>query len=131
MRTFTECVVPRVAVPPTMGLKPIDGMPPNHPSVVSPMCGTTFAAGDPIPKTSLSTYATYSGAGRSCKATPAAVLFYGYDYPASSSANTGYEVADTTAFYMILDEDGDVYLVLVLDKARGSKQWQRAVAVRT
>ena len=23
----------RAAVPPTMGLKPIDGMPPNHPSV--------------------------------------------------------------------------------------------------
>ena len=100
MRTFTECVVPRVAVPPTMGLKPIDGMPPNHPSVVSPMCGTTFAAGDPIPKNSLSTYATArsgTAAGRSCKTTPAAVLFYGYDYPFSSSANTGYEVADTAA----------------------------------
>ena len=92
------------------------------------MCGTSFSAGDPIPKTSLSTYATYSGAGRSCKATPAAVLFYGYDYPAGSSANTGYEVADTTAFYMILDEDGDVYLVLVLDKVSGGNSTHGAAA---
>eukprot|EP00966_Prymnesium_polylepis_P051755 1198292-Prymnesium_polylepis.1 len=130
------------------------------------MCGTSFSAGDPIPATSSSTYATSSsgtGATRTCKDTPSAVLFYGCaprraraththvadlsvagtsgarvgsffcsrdtppscpararaadDYPEASSANTGYEVADTTIFYMILDDSGAVYLVLVMDKA--------------
>merc|ERR1719174_845684 len=45
-------------------------------------------------------------------------LWYGYDFPKKTSANTGYEETKIGKFYFISDSDNDAWLVMVFDKPK-------------
>lgn len=46
----------------------------------------------------------------------AGAFFYGYDFPKTSSANTGYEEKGIGKFYFVSDEDHDGWLIAAFDK---------------
>ena len=97
---------------------PIDGMPSTHPKVTHQICGEQLSAGDPIPSSGLWSTSGRSTAGGNCQTQPGGQLFYGYNFPSSSSGNTGYAIADALVIYMVMDSSSAVYLVISIDKAQ-------------
>ena len=104
--------------PPTLGIQPITAMPPQHPSVVHDLCGTSLEAGDPIPTNATGVYQISNQGGMECKTLSSPQLFYGYSYPHGASANTGYEAVDQVQIYLIVDAASEEFLIIILDKAK-------------
>ena len=95
---------------------PISGMPSTHPKVTSSICGEQLTAGQAIPVTGLwSTSGNQNAGHSSCVSQPSGQMFYGYNYPSTSSGNTGYTIASAMAVYLVMDANLDVYLVISLD----------------
>ena len=85
--------------PPSKAVIPIDGMPATHPKVINPVCGEQLSAGDPIPALSYWSTSGSSTLTGSCSQVPSGQMFYGYNYPSTSSCNTGYVVPDALSQY--------------------------------
>lgn len=102
------------------GIKPITGMPANHPLVNGdlenkcPGSPATLNVGDPIPETwSWSNDGTCSEFEN--MNVHGAKMFYGFNWPIKSSANTGYYKVDATVMYFMENAVGDMYLIITVD----------------
>jgi hypothetical protein len=89
---------------------------------VDGVCGNTLQDGDLLPATS---FWSESGAtdinDPSCLEVNGGELLYGYNYPVSSSLNTGYGTQDLAAMFFAVDAEGRGYFVLGLDFPGGSE----------
>lgn len=91
------------------GIRPITGLPAQHPSVVNDLCGLSLSPGDPIRP------GPFLNSAGNCRSKSGPEHFYAYGYPYGSSANTGYYKDRSAVLYIIEDESGLMYLVLTLD----------------
>ena len=102
-----------------VGSRPVIGIPADHPMVTRPgrirSCTTRLGAGDRIPA---SGYWHETGCGVQV---PSGDLFYAYNFPDGASANTGYMFDKTMGVYFVQDEADDVYFVVTVGKAHGSR----------
>lgn len=95
---------------------PVSTMPAAHPKVTGTVCGETFAAGSPIPANSFwSTSGAATAGGAGCTSVTSGEMFYAYNYPSTSSGNSGYNRRNTLSIYMINDDANDAYIVLSVD----------------
>eukprot|EP00049_Salpingoeca_infusionum_P006223 m.103408 g.103408 ORF g.103408 m.103408 type:complete len:777 (+) comp13236_c0_seq2:467-2797(+) len=92
-------------------VRPVTAFPKEHALVKYGYCNR-FSEGDAIPPTAY--WKSYYG---SCYRTDAANLFYAYYFPYRHSSNTGFEVPNTDLLYFVADSSGNVYFVVVHDKA--------------
>lgn len=99
--------------PPYKPVLPISGLPASHPTVaIAPCSGGGYTPGQAIPTNGQ--WCTTSGCG-TCSSVGSGELFYAYAYPVNSCGNTGYVTPNSAAFYMIIDELDEVYLVATMD----------------
>ena len=112
------------------GVNPITKVPAEHAKVKMTNGGTAFTdgcrafdspaplnEGDLIPSTPIRwSTAGGSSVGSCPEMTQAGEWFYAFNYPLKSSSNAGYSDVDSLVIYMIIDDAGNVYMVMSIDE---------------
>lgn len=129
-------------------LRPVSKFPSEHAVVQRGVCGGANA-GDPIPNigrwsTSGSTDRNSASCLECCQCTTSfssscrgkgqvygGSLFYAYNFPKSSSSNTGYEAAETHILFFVQDTSNQLWLAIVLDAANNADGGKLRLAINS
>ena len=109
-------------------VKPIAGMPATHPKVLETICGEQLEAGQRIPASALWSTSGRATSGGDCQEVASGEFFYARNHPIKSSGNTGYSLRDAASFYLIMDAELNVFLVISLDAAPNDNPGTRSPA---
>ena len=110
------------------GVNPITKIPANHAKVTIEPNGertdgcrsfdsVALNAGDQIPSSTIHWSTSGGDTPGACKAmTQAGEWFYAFGWPNKASSNAGYSDVRSLVIYMIIDADGNVYMVMSIDE---------------
>ena len=88
----------------------------GHELLTGTQCGTNYQENQLIPESGRWSQSGSSSNSGSCYNVDGGELMYAYHHPNRHSSNTGFEEYEKAQFLFVVDEDGDLYFVIGLDK---------------
>ena len=88
----------------------------GHELLTGPQCGINYQENQLIPASGNWSQSGSASDSGSCYDVDGGELIYAYHHPKSWSSNTGFEENEKAQFLFVVDEGGDLYFVIGLDK---------------